>query len=83
MHAISRKTWRNNGEKPHFEPDLGPLGVNSGRNFFKKNLASSVTRYHVQLSACTIPEKTNDPILRKFSDEQTYGQIDRRTRLIL
>ena len=27
--------------------------------------ASSVNRYHVQLSSCTISEKTNDPILRK------------------
>ena len=32
---------------------------------FFKNLTSSVTRYHVQLSSCTISEKTNDPILRK------------------
>ena len=49
-----------------------------------KNLASSVTRYHAQLSPCTILEKTNDPILRKFSDrlmvrlrdKQTDGQTD-------
>ena len=39
--------------------------------FFFKNLASSVTRYHGQLSSCTISEKTNDPILRKLSDGQT------------
>ena len=32
-----------------------------------KNLAWSVTRYHGQLSSCTISEKNNDPILRKFS----------------
>ena len=39
--------------------------------FFFKNLAPSVTRYHGQLSSCTISEKTNDPILRKLNDEQT------------
>ena len=44
-------------------------------NFFFKNLAPSVTRYYGQLSSCTISEKTNDPILRKLSDERT----DRRT----
>ena len=44
-----------NGEKPHFGPDLGLLGPKSGREFFfLKNLASSVTRYHGQLSSCTI-----------------------------
>ena len=37
----------------------------------KKNLAPSVTKYHVQLS-CTISEKTNDPILRKLD-----GRTDR------
>ena len=35
--------------------------------FFFKNLA--VTRYHGQLSSCKISEKTNDPILRKLSDD--------------
>ena len=41
---------------------------NSGRIFFfPKNLAPSVTRYHGQLSSCTITEKTNDPILKKLS----------------
>ena len=44
--------------------------------FFFKNLASSVTRYHGQLSSCTISEKTNDPILRKLSDGRTDGQTD-------
>ena len=39
--------------------------------FFVKNLASTVTRYHGQLS-----EKTNDPILWKFSDRRTDGQRD-------
>ena len=52
----------------------GPYGPSSGcQVFFFKNLASSVTRYHGQLSSCTISEKTNDPILRKL----TNGRSDR------
>ena len=51
-----------NVKKPHFGPDLGPLGPNSDRQFFFKNLGSPVTRYHGQLSSCII-EKTNDTIL--------------------
>ena len=64
-----------------FGPDLGPLDPNSVHHlffffcFFSKNLASSVISYHHQLSSCTISEKTNDPILRKFSD----GKMDRWT----
>ena len=49
--------------------------------FFFKNLASSVTRYHGQLSPCTISEK-NDPILRKLSDGWTDGQTDKPSRVI-
>ena len=62
-----------NGKKTHFRPDLGPLGPNS--DFFLKNLASSVTRHHGQLSSCIKTEKINDPILKEFSDRRT----DRRT----
>ena len=67
---------------------FGLFGLNLGRYFFLfffffKNLAPSVTRYHGQLSSCTISEKTNDPILRKLSDRwadgQTYGETDRQT----
>ena len=65
-----------NGEKPHFGPDLGLLDPNSGRQFFFKILASSVTRYYRQLSSCTISEKTNDPIFRKFSDRRTDEQTN-------
>ena len=66
-----------NGEKPDFGPDLGPLGPNSGRRFsFFKNVASSATRYHGQLSSCTILEKTNDPIVRKLGDRQKPGRVD-------
>ena len=46
--------------------------------FVFKNLASSVTRYHGQLSSYTISEKTNDPILRELSDGQTDRQTDRQ-----
>ena len=43
-----------NGEKPHFGPNLGSLGPNLGSQFppppqKKKNLAWSVTRNHGQL----------------------------------
>ena len=42
----------------------------SPKLFFSKILASSVTKYHSQLS-CAMPGKTNDPILRIFSDGWT------------
>ena len=45
-------------------------------------MALSVTRYHGQLSLCTISEKTNDPILGKFSDGQRDREMDRQTRAI-
>ena len=70
-------------KKPSFGPDFAPYGPNSGwQIFFFKNLASWVTRYHGQLSSCTISEKANDPILRKLSDRRTDGWRDRfRNRL--
>ena len=43
-----------------------------------KNLALSVTRCHGQLSSCTISEKADDPILKKFSD----GRTNRRTDIV-
>ena len=69
-----------NDEKPDFGPELGPLGPNSGSQFFFPT--SSVTRYHGQVSSCTISEQTSNPILRKFCDGRTDGQTDRRTRVI-
>ena len=70
-----------NGEK-HFGPDLGRFGQNSGCHFFFffffKNLASSGTRYHGQLSSFKISEKTY-PILRNLV---TDGRTNRRTRVI-
>ena len=52
------QTWEN-GKKLSFRPDFGPFGSNSGGHFFFffLNLASSVTRYHGQLSSSTISEK--------------------------
>ena len=74
------KQTRENNKKPSFEANFGPLGLISGRqNFFFKNLAPSVTRYHGRLSSCTMSEKTNDSILRKLSDRQTEAK---RTRVI-
>ena len=49
--------------------------IRAGNLIFFKNLASSVTKYHSQLSSCKISEKINDPILRKFRD----GRTNRRT----
>ena len=72
---------QDNSEKPHFGTDLGWLGGSqkSFFFFFFKNLASSVARYHGQLSSSTISEKTNNPVL---SDGQMDRQIDRQTRVI-
>ena len=64
-----------NGKKPHFGPNLGSLGPNSGgQNLFSKfclpqSLDVMVSYHHVQYK-----KKANDPILRKFSD----GRTDRR-----
>ena len=81
------QTWENSkkARKPQFVPILCPLGPNSSHYFFFifRNMASSVTRYHGQLALCTILEKTDDSILRKFSDPQMDGQKDRQVRVIL
>ena len=58
-----------NNEKPYFEPDLGPLGLNSGRKFF----FSKIWLHH-SLDIMYNIRKNNDPILRKFSDGQIDGQ---------
>ena len=74
LHAIFRKIYdaktQENGGKPYFGSNLGPLDQDLGRQFFFKNLAPSITGSHGHLSSSTISEKTNDPILRK---------LDRRT----
>ena len=63
-------------------PILATLTQIRATNFFFNNLACSVTRYHGQLSSCTISEKANDTILRKLSDRETEGQINGQTRLV-
>ena len=82
-----------NGEKPHFGPNLGQLGPIGRAIFFfifffyfffsKIWLRQSLENHgHGQLSSCTILEKTNDPILKRFSDgrrDERIGQTDRRT----
>ena len=72
-----------NSKKNSFWAGFRPVGPKFWPPiYFFKNLALSVTRYHGQLSSCTISEKTNELILRKFSDGRTDRQTDRRTRAI-
>ena len=75
-----RKTYGLNSIKlwHHFGSDLDPWGSKLGCHSFLKSFAASVTRYHGQLSWCTISEKANDPILRKFSHRRANRQIDKR-----
>ena len=69
-----------NGEKPCFGPDLGTLDSNSGRQFFflKIWLCQSVdimvNNYHVKYQ-----KKTNDSILKKFTDGGMDGRTDGHT----
>ena len=71
-----------NGKKPHFVSDLGPLDSKSDHHFssffffFFRNLAFSVTRYHGQLSSCTISEKI---MIQSSETLVTGGQMNRRT----
>ena len=53
-----------NGGKPNFGLDFWSLGPNSGIQFFFKNLASSVTRCHGQLSSCIKSEKCSADVDR-------------------
>ena len=75
---LMNQTWQN-GKKPNFGPDFGLFGPNLGCCIFFRNLASSVTRYHGQLSSCTISEKTNDPIVTKLSDGRTESRTEGQT----
>ena len=61
-----------NDKKPHFGPDLGMLGLNSGREFL---FSSKIwLRQSLDQISCTI-EKINDPFLRKLSDGRTDGRV--------
>ena len=75
---IFKENWNTKLEKAA-KTDFGPFSPNPGRQIFFKNLALSVTRYHGQLSSCTISEKSNDSILRKLSDGRTGGQTNGQT----
>ena len=82
-YAIWRKTDNPNSRKCRktsfwaWFRSVGPkFGLPFFFFFFFENLASSVTRWHGQLSSWTISEKTNDPIFRKFSDGRTDRETD-------
>ena len=68
---------------------MGSLAKIWAAKFFLQK-SGSVTRYHGELSSCTISKGTNDLILRKLSDKEmdgetdreTDGRTDKRTRLI-
>ena len=81
MYAIPTKTYDPNSRK--WQKNWAQIWATIFFFFFK-NLVSSVTRYHGQLSSCKISEKTNDPILMTDGrmDGRTDGRTDRRTRLI-
>ena len=71
---LMNQTWENS-QKHGFGPDFGPnLG---GQIFFSKIwLCQSldIMICYTSWSSCTIPEKSNDPILRKLSDRWTDGR---------
>ena len=71
---LMHQTWENGKKNLVLGPVLAQ--IRAAIFFSLKNLAPSVTRYYGQLSPCTILEKTNDPILRKHSEEETDGQTD-------
>ena len=53
------------------DPILAYLAQIWAATVFFFNLALSFTKYDGQLSSCTTLEKSNDPILRKYSDGRT------------
>ena len=88
LYANSRKTkepnlreWQKNQVSGLILAHLAQIQA-ADSLFFFKNLALSATIYHGQLS-CRISEKTNDPILRKFSDGRTDRWVSNVIILIL
>ena len=70
---------REKGEKPHFRPNLGPLGPHLGcQKFFQE---TGFVIHQISWSAIIMHniKKTNDQILRKVSDGRTDGRTDRQT----
>ena len=59
----------------------GPIlaQIQAAKKFFFRSLPLSVTRYHGQLSLCTISEKTNDPnlVMDRWTGRLTGGQTDK------
>ena len=76
---IIKKTWEY-GKKLSFGPDFVTFGpILDPQKIFQniwlnQSLDIMVSYHHVQYQ-----KKTNDPILRKLSDGQTHGQMDRQT----
>ena len=66
---------RENGEK-HILGLIYATWAQILATIFFFNLDLPVTRYYGQLPFRTISEKTNDPILRKFSDGRTDKRMD-------
>ena len=65
-----------------------PIDVHLAAKFFLKNLASSVNRYHGQLSSCTISKKimtrswenlVTDRLTDRLTDGLTNGLTDEKT----
>ena len=48
-------------------------------NIFFKNLALSISIHHTSYHHVQYQKKTNNPILKKFSDGRTDGQTDEHT----
>ena len=69
------------GEKSHFGPDLGPLGLNSGRNFFIKislyqSLDIMVSYNHVQYQKKLMIQSWENLVTDGRTDGRTDGQTD-------
>ena len=68
-----------NGETPHFGPDLDPLDLNFSRQFlFSRIWLCPSLDIMVSYPYVKHKKKTNDPILRRFSDGRTDGQTNGR-----
>ena len=62
-----------------YDAIFGLLSPHSGHQSILLKSGLAVTRYHGQLSSCTLSAKTNDPIFRKLSDGRTDARTDRKT----
>ena len=76
---LMNHAWEN-GQKPHFRTDLGPLGSNSGSEFifslniwFRQTLEIMVS-YHAQYQ--------KKLMIQSWENLVTEGQADGRTRVI-